>query len=140
MKNNFSTFLSKIEIALQDIWYRGEGGIFNKMVPSIYRSGVLPQCDYTQSPRYKLHVSEKYDILQYEQWLYQKITERSTHVHPDEYVHRGLQDWDIVFFQQHYGLPTRFIDWSYVIETGLYFATDDQGESDAYCGCWILGS
>lgn len=126
----------KVRNNVTDVWYRGESGVFSKMVPSMYRSGVLPESAYTQTPRLKLHIPEKSTILEYERWLHEKIVERTTNIHPDGYEHHGLWDWDIVFYQQHYGLPTRFIDWSYTIETGLYFATNNDGKSDAVL--WLL--
>lgn len=126
----------RVKNEISDIWFRGENGIFDKMVPSMYRSGVLPKEVYTQSPRFKLQFSEKGNILEYERWLYEKIVEKTTHQHADGYVHYGLQDWDIVFYQQHYGLSTRFLDWSYAVETGLYFATNNNGQSDAVL--WLL--
>lgn len=126
----------KVKNSITDIWYRGENQIFDKMVPSMYRSGVLPENAYTEPSRLKLHISEKVNILEYERWLYEKIVERTTFEHPGGYKHRGLQDWDIVFYQQHYGLPTRFMDWSYTLETGLYFATNNDGVSGAVL--WLL--
>ncbi|MFS0782070.1 FRG domain-containing protein [Bacillus sp. 1P06AnD] len=59
-----------------------------------------------------------------------------TSIHPINYKQQAFDDWDIVYFEQHYGIPTRFLDWSTALEVGLYFATQNGGNNDACI--WIL--
>lgn len=47
-----------------------------------------------------------------------------------EYILRNIDDWlptdlyDITALAQHYGLPTRLLDWTYNINTAIYFAVN----------------
>jgi hypothetical protein len=41
-------------------------------------------------------------------------------------------DWSTLFEMQHYFVPTRLLDWTYLINVALYFATN-AGETDAPC-------
>jgi hypothetical protein len=46
-------------------------------------------------------------------------------------------DWEWLFVMQHYGLPTRLLDWTESALLGLYFAVRDNRQ-DADAGVWAL--
>lgn len=56
--------------------------------------------------------------------------------------HQPMNDWDYLALGQHYGLPTRLLDWSYNALTALWFATGhsdpDRVAAHSYSVVWIL--
>jgi hypothetical protein len=49
---------------------------------------------------------------------------------------RPTTDWDWYFVMQHYGLPTRLLDWTEAAGVALYFAVREQKPTDA--AVWML--
>ena len=55
--------------------------------------------------------------------------------------HRPFDDWDYLTLGQHFGLPTRLLDWSNNALTALWFATNSkplQEVSHPYGVVWVL--
>lgn len=103
---SFSDLLSIIE-AFQDgrkfSWYRGSGNSAYSLVPSLVR----------KSP--PVSVS---DLNKIEKSIANTFAQRS----PPFVDTNFNSEWRTLFYMQHYGIPTRLLDWSESPFVGLYFA------------------
>ncbi len=87
----------------QSIWYRGCGSGAYTLLPSLYRHGILRTPD---------------ELSDLERRLMTRFRQRSMPYHS-----RPLSDdWDTLFFMQHYGVPTRLLDWTENPLIALHFA------------------
>lgn len=85
------------------LWFRGCGKARNQLIPSLYRH------PNKTSPS---------DLEELERQLMARFRQRSIPYHS-----RNLaDDWDALFFMQHYGVPTRLLDWTENPLIGLHFA------------------
>ena len=100
-------YLSLIESrqsrASQSLWYRGCGSATHTLLPSLYRHT-------------KPKTPEAFADL--EKQLMTRFRQRSIPYH-----NRPLaDDWDLLFFMQHYGVPTRLLDWTENPLIALHFS------------------
>jgi hypothetical protein len=81
----------------------------------------------------------KGELLQVEQYMLQEF-KRTNPLLVKE--HTPSDDWDYLTLGQHFGLPTRLLDWSNNALTALWFATGDyeirSSHSSEYAVVWIL--
>ena len=81
----------------EKIWYRGQSNSTFELKPSLFRvSGGL--------------------ILESE--MFRKFKQLDS-----RFGENSLDDWDILYKMQHFGIPTRLLDWSEVVGVSLFFAT-----------------
>ena len=104
---NLTDYVGLVE-RLQDssqsvLWYRGCGNSNYELLPSLYR-----------------HPSKKNinELVKLENELMTRFRQRSIPMQPRPFT----DDWDILFFMQHYNIPTRLLDWSENPLIGLYFS------------------
>jgi len=92
-------------VAEGPLWYRGCRTVSHQLLPSLYR------------PRWRTTGAGDFSSL--EAALVARFRERSI-----PYLARplGADDLDTLFLMQHFGVPTRLLDWSENPFTGLYFA------------------
>lgn len=85
------------------LWFRGSGKSKYRLIPSLYRHPSLT----TQA-----------ELEELERQLMVRFRQRSIPYHT-----RNLSDdWEALFFMQHYGVPTRLLDWTENPLIGLHFA------------------
>lgn len=85
------------------LWYRGCGSAKQKLLPSLYR--------------HKTQTTPE-QLADLERRLMVRFRQRSIPYH-----NRPLtEDWDTLFFMQHYGIPTRLLDWTENPLIALHFA------------------
>lgn len=89
--------------ASHSVWYRGCGKSTDQLTPTLYRH-----------PRIK-RASEFADM---ERQLMTRFRQRSIPFHNRSLV----DDWETLFFMQHYGVPTRLLDWTENPLIALHFA------------------
>lgn len=105
--NTFTAYVQEIEglaaHASTPMWYRGAGKSSYKLVPGLYRHSK------------KKTASE---IATLESQTMTRFRQRSI-----PFSDRSLaDDWEALFFMQHYRVPTRLLDWTENPFVALYFA------------------
>jgi hypothetical protein len=104
---SFTEFVAFVE-AIQkkrtkSLWYRGCSDSNYRLIPRLYRH------------RKRTQVNE---LTELEYQLMTRFRQRSIPFH-----NKSLEnDWESLFFMQHYGVPTRLLDWTENPFIALYFA------------------
>jgi hypothetical protein len=89
--------------ASQSLWYRGCGSAAHELLPSLYRHERLKTAE---------------ELADLERQLMTRFRQRSIPYHS-----RSLtDDWETLFFMQHYEVPTRLLDWTENPLIALHFA------------------
>ena len=100
-------------------WFRGQRKATWKLVPKLYRGKF-----------------GNYNKLQKDE-IEDEIREEFIGRAPMFFEHKPADEWEWYFLMQHYGTPTRLLDWTDGAILGLYFAVkDNTGEHDA--AVWML--
>jgi hypothetical protein len=96
-------------------WFRGHADARWTLAPGLYRHGATLRDEYQFRDEFRLRA---FPYLA-------------------EATYPPTTDWDWYFLMQHYGLPTRLLDWTESSLVGLFFAIRDP--LDRVDGCvWIL--
>lgn len=107
-------------------WFRGQGCHRRELLPSLYR---------------RMKGKSATEILAKEARLIARFRQRSLPWWPEGYPQ---SDWEQLFAMQHYGVPTRLLDWTENALSGLYFAADHErdrcecGQDDCWASLWVL--
>lgn len=97
-----------------DIWFRGHGDATWSLIPSAMRPPFSSFSEHRYRHDFKLRA--------------QPFLHEATQLPKD--------DWDWYFLMQHFGIPTRLLDWTESALVALFFAI--QTGSDADARVWIL--
>ncbi len=122
--NEFTAFIeSHLAAGTGGFLYRGCGKSSHKLTPSLFRHPI------------KTNVAEFFDL---EKKLIGRFKQRSI-----PYQNRELKgEWEYVFFMQHFGVPTRLLDWTENPFLALFFAlTSAIQENRKYqddAALWVL--
>ena len=107
--------VSSIVLSLQDffgiskdIWFRGQPTYSHELTPSIFRQGDKFGCQFDEAMMYKEFI--------------RRYPEKSS-------SHKNVYDW--LTLMQHYGLPTRLLDWTTNLIVALYFCCNKDNNEDA---------
>uniref|UniRef100_UPI0035CC9780 FRG domain-containing protein n=1 Tax=uncultured Hymenobacter sp. TaxID=170016 RepID=UPI0035CC9780 len=93
------------------VWFRGHADTIWKLNPGVYRPDFKP-IDENDRLSLERHLSQDFQAL-----AAARLTGRET-------------DAEIYFLQQHYGMPTRLMDWSSNPLIALWFAVNDENHRD----------
>lgn len=126
--NTFQDFLDNVDQGQNDssssLWFRGAGRASYKLAPSLHR--------HTE-------ISDSASLLDFEKKLLVRFKERSV-----PYLTQRIDDeWELLFLMQHYGMPTRLLDWTENPFISLFFALsssqkNEDGEFSEDAAVWIL--
>ena len=106
--------------AADRLWFRGCSTTEHTLVPSLYRRRGMSATR----------------LIQIETQMLSAFQDRSMPYR----VERLAEPWETLFVMQHYGVPTRLLDWSENALVGLYFAVS-QAEATGFqsdAALWIL--
>ncbi len=127
--STLAEFTDKIESYTKDLknpaWFRGTGSAHYTLTPSLYRHPTLKT-----SP----------ELLKLEKELISRFKDRAIpHLQQNNY----RRDLDYLFLMQHFGVPTRLLDWTENPFVALFFALngakkDAGGIYQEDSSVWIL--
>lgn len=110
-------------------WFRGQSKRSYKLQPGLFRH---PDIENSQTP----HIRSK----ELESQLIERFRNQSLPFVGDKFSDQD--DWGLLFFMQHYRIPTRLLDWSYSPLVALYFAVStvkiSSGHAAEPCTVWAL--
>lgn len=105
-------------------WFRGQSKSSYKLIPSLYRLNLGKNIkDYQEFEQ------ESYDLFE------QKCNEIDVQI--------PKSSWERICFMQHYGVKTRFLDWSTSFDVALFFAFEGWNPTaknpiDRIATVWVL--
>lgn len=102
-----TSYLQDAASDFKSVWFRGQPDYDHKLLPSIFRQGPA------------------YDVSYNEQRMFDEFKRR----YPDQSAsHTTTYEW--LTLMQHYGLPTRLLDWTSNLLVGLYFCCVNDADRD----------
>jgi len=97
----------------QPVWFRGQSDFNWKLIPSVARIASAVNAEFTLIKRFKQNALT---------FL----------------LKRPTTEWDWLFLMQHYGVPTRLLDWTESPLVAVYFAVSEEEHRDKDGVVWCL--
>lgn len=115
-KGNISSIISCIQknIPSDNIWFRGQGNYQFKLIPALFRQGIDFKFFYDEAAMLK---------------------EFKRHFPNESTMHKPTFEW--LSLMQHYGLPTRLLDWTSNLLVAIYFCAINDEKNDGSIYAYI---
>ncbi len=94
------------------LWFRGMANKAYKLSPSLFRCSKYKNTDSVNSVEKKIYEEFYFRYSSYSGFL-------------------SRDSWDLIFLMQHYGVPTRLLDWTESPLIALFFALESPAAKDA---------
>lgn len=123
---SYLTEIQKLGYTEKILWYRGIGDTAYKLTPSLFRHKTAKTKN--ELSKLELELNETFRMRSFP--------------YTDSYKWRD-DEWDQLFFMQHYRLPTRLLDWSGSPLVSLHFALtsarqDSNGTIASDAAVWVI--
>lgn len=133
---DWNAFLEKMESARNEIgldgwtgedvcYYRGHSDSGWPLMPSLFRDRSAPPAGAAAQARRDHFFRMEYN-------LYFEFHARARELHGHD-----LTSWDVLFAMQHFGAPTRLLDWTETFGVALHFALANRSAGRQPC-IWLL--
>lgn len=109
--DNISAIISSLNgcfTCVQDVWFRGQPVYAHGLMPRVFRQGKNFGCQLDEAKMYEEFV--------------RRCPEQAA-------THRSVYDW--LTLMQHYGIPTRLLDWTTNLLVALYYCCNKDQDEDA---------